>query len=310
MKTAGLNRHIQKSPLLFFVIYLLLSWFTTIKMTNEGFLVQPLSQLIYIDFVAIAFLAVWYLLTKLYVLSQGYAKKIKGSREQPAFLALSRGSLGLYVSLLLTAFLNSARIPSVNETVYKNLTIAVYYSAGLIALYFFYQFGRAGQIFAKYVNKSQAYYAGSFIFGLLLSIICYYAWKRITGVYADNIYNSNQILNYLSAKVVLYTLFLPLLVMWSYGLAGAFGIYLYLRHSGGIIYKRAFEWLSGGAVTLVIVSIFRHISDYVSGSPSQLNLIQDFPRIVVLFSLVIFASFAMFYGVSKLDTFERPPKKT
>lgn len=307
LSNAWAAKNLKNISLVLFLLYLSLSYATSIYFVRETELSLALKRYLSITFIAICFYVVWRLLSSVHKAAYTYANVIRGSKEQPALLALAQGTLGLFISLTITAFINIVRIPAVGESTYKYLTIALFYGSGFMAMYYFYFIGKAGYILTKYVKRQNNYKFVFLLFLGVISVVCALIWQKITNQ-APDVLAVNQILNYLPAHIVLYTLLIPLIFSWAFGLSGAYGFYAFLRHNKGIIYKHAFVSVCVGVVSLVVMSVSRHMTDYLSGTASQATLHDDFLRIIALFGLAIFSILCIHSGLLRLLRIEKVTK--
>jgi hypothetical protein len=298
---------LKKLSLTLFFIYLVSSYSTSLYFVRDTAFTATLARYALITIVALAFYTVWYLLASIYSDAFAYAKTIKGSKEQPAFVALAQGTLGLFISLALTAFINIIRIPPVGNTIYQFLTIALYFGSGIMTMYYFFYIGKAGYILAKYVKRQSAYRNIYFISLAVIGFFCALVWHRITSQ-SFGALGIDHIFKYISTDVLFYTLLVPLIFIWSFGLAGAYGFYAFLHYSRGVIYKHAFVSITAGVVALVVMSVSRHMADYFSGSASQSTLSHDFLRILALFTLAILSMLFISRGLRNLMKIEKVSK--
>ena len=288
------------------IIYATASVFSASQLIKNGYSTDLFHQ--YFDILVIAglFGVVWSNLSEIAQMGHEYAKKIRSSREAPAFGFMSNALLVLMTSLVLTAFLNVFRVPPANF-LYQLLTIVIYYTSGLLAVVYFYFIGKAGKTLANYVKKSKQHRQAIVVIGIILGATCLFAWVVVTksGVALQN---DNHVLSYLPSPFVFVTLYIPLIAGWVYGLSGAYGFYLYQRYTFGSIYRHSMLGITFGIILLVLVSSTRHISDFAIGSASQVSLPEEFPRVLVLFTILISAVMSIRYGVAELVKIEKVTK--
>lgn len=285
------------------VAYILLGVYSSSKILASNTDVNKSVQ--YIDIVLVGLLIglFWHQVLSAAKSCLSYSRVIGGSKESSAFLAISNGMWFLFVSVVLTSFLNLFRVPPTDSALYGVMTTIIYYGAGLFSLVYFTFLGKAGLTFTNYVDKRSQYKYLLVAAYALVSLAALFIWNSSSSVNSTG--NVNHVLNYVPSSIVLFSLFIPLIIAWCLGLSGVLGAVLYQKHVSGTVYKKSMIKLTVGVVALVVVSIARHFSDHLSGSVSYLNLPADFPRIVILLTIALFAAYSVNSGVAKLLKIER-----
>jgi hypothetical protein len=283
--------------------YLVGAWINTNKVATDIGELNSIWQYLFITIVVVFFTVIWLILGDIARASYDYANKIKGSREHAAFSAISKSIILLLVSLILTAFMSVLKVPPVND-LYKILTVSIYYTSALLAVAFFYYIGKAGNVFAKYLDKQKSFMMASLIIAVSFGSLCLLMWLLITRG-GSQTSNPDNLLTYVPENIFLFSIYIPLVIAWAYGLIGAFGIYLYQRYTSGVIYKQSLIWLTAGLILLVVASTARNVTNFIVGLTGQQYLIADFSKIVVIFILGVSALLVIRHGFRLLMKIEK-----
>lgn len=195
-----------------------------------------------------------------------------------------------------------------NDNTYGLITVALYYISGFLSLVIFYEVGKAGYVLAKAVNKIKKQNRFTFALAIIMLAFGVLAWRAIEKP-SSELYGPTHILRYVPDPVVLLTLFVPLLLVWVYTLAGAYGIFLFQKNVKGIVYKKILIRLTVGTVLFVLISMSRHLGDYLAGNTSQVTITANYYRAFLLLILAIIALYNMLLGIRGLLKIESRPSK-
>lgn len=255
--------------------------------------------------VTIPFVAVWYTAFYGYTRLKQYATTIQASSEGNDFKSLSRGIGWLAWALVIPAVLALilSTIGGNNSGFYDASIVITNYIYLYLPLVAYILLANSAQNLTNHV-KLRLFNLSSksliLVFVMLGVIFCYFTFRQLGSSSlsaANNAY-------YLPVWLVLITIVIPYLFSWFVGLLAAYEILLYSRHTRGLLYRHALQFLGSGIAVVIASSIaFQYITS-ITPRTSHLSLNVTLATVYLIQLLSAAGYILIAIGASRLKRIE------
>lgn len=247
----------------------------------------------------LAFVASWKLLE--------YSQSIKDYQDGKAFVLLA---FGMFVLALYLPFRSVTKIllnytAHVHPSFTKASILLITYTNVLIPLVVYIYISRGGhRLFSMVRGKAPSLHIT--ILSLILSVIgAMYCYVIFTSIVKLTPADWLIMVDYaVAAPLLIFTLVIPFLFMWTIGFIATYQIYYYRKNVKGIIYRDSLKLLSFGLTLEIIASI---AAQYITAIASNVRRFPGAIMILIVFAvllLVVFSYVLIVLGVKKLRAFE------
>lgn len=208
--------------------------------------------------VVIPFLFIWLAGSFAVLRFNRYLKYISDSNEAEGFKNIIYGLSLLLVVIIVPQFINlyTTYNPESSE-IQRRVTIVRNYTNIILYLSAFWFILKASRHLAGSIQKVISSYKHKIIpvFMVILSIIYFLLvfLNDYRGVSDDPLIKPTY---YLPDVLIVLTIILPYIVMWTLGIVAIFEIYIFSKHVPGIIYRKAFGSVAYGLGSIIGLSIF------------------------------------------------------
>ncbi len=237
--------------------------------------------------IMVPLMAVFYFALYGFLRFREYADSIVKTKEGKGFSYLANSLMVLAFSLpvtsSITAVLNYIAIS--NPDVLPMATIVKNYIALLFPFITFLLLARGTEELVSSLKTSQSIKHFNGIGVIILS--CFFTWLITTRPMGSG----GEVTYYLPNWLIISTLAVPYLYMWTRGIMAIFNLRLYMQNIKGTVYKHALGYLAKGIVGIVFLSIFIQLVTTLSARLNRLSLT---PILFILYILV--AMYAVGYG--------------
>ena len=253
-----------------------------------------------IDFTIILFLAaIWFAGYYGYAKFQEYSNAIRGNKDGEQIAKLTRGVFFLVIWLPVSSTLSAALVYLATKTpgLLPAVTIINHYINLLFPFVGFVYIGMGARGLSEMVKVRTSYRAANIITIVTIYIGAIYFRLVASTQHRASVYH-------MSIWLILTTLVVPYIYMWSVGLLAAYEIYIYRQKVTGIVYKKSWGLLSLGICWLIVTSIF---FQYLSSLTARLSHLSIYWLLVVIYLLLLVLSLGFVFialGTRKLQKIE------
>jgi len=253
--------------------------------------------------VAIPFSGIWLIAWYGFSHLRSYARRIRNTKEGPAFQSIAQGTKILVFSLPITAvmsaFLNYLAIQDANfepiSTILRN------YVRLLLPFISFMYISRGASMLLKTVKHPRGVQYPRFSTIGLIILSTTFTWLIIN---RPSTVDGLGAAYFMPDWLILSTIAVPYLYMWTRGLYAAYQITMYKKYVKGSVYKFFLSYLSRGFTTIILVSVLMQFILTVSSRILRLNLT---PILLIVYVLVFLSSIGYIYiarGAKRLNSIE------
>lgn len=219
-----------------------------------------------------------------------YAEKVRKTKEGPHFQKLAIGLMIFAFSLPIQSIIGSLfnYVKHSNEglvpiiTLFREYILLVFAFAAV----FMIAKGAEGLFDTLRKSKKKTIPSNYALIGTII-IASVYSWLVAT----ESSRAIAEPAHYLPVWLIILTLAIPYVFVWCIGIRAAWQLHQYQNGVNGIIYRRAFDYLSKGVGVIIALSIFLQLITTLS---EQLNRLSLAPLLLVIYFLV--ALYAVGYG--------------
>ncbi len=219
-----------------------------------------------------------------------YADKVRKTKEGPHFQKLAVGLMILAFSLPIQSIIgslfnyvkhgNEGLVPVV--TVFREYTLLIFAFAAV----FMIAKGAEGLFETLRKSKKKTIPSNYALIGTII-IASVYTWL----ITAESSTAVAEPAHYLPDWLIVLTLAIPYVFVWCIGIRAALQLHHYQNGIKGVIYKRAFDYLSRGVGVIIFISIFLQ---FITTLTEHLNRLSLAPLLLVFYFLV--ALYGVGYG--------------
>jgi len=279
-RTAQLTtRALQRAIFLAFIYIALIFLLPASKATMRAYHLSTLEYRAILFTVMLPSLVAWLAAFIGYAKLRQYVYSIRMTPEGTYFGKLATGCAWLAWSLPLPAILSLILSATANKwpAFYPSSIIASNYVNLLLPLIAFSIIGAAsrGLISRAELKFSLASVRTIMLLFLAAGVLyCYLTFQRFDLTSLSSTHNPY----FLPIWLMVLSVIIPYLYAWFVGLLAAYEITLFSKHTKGILYRRALEWLVAGLVTIIASSI---ALQYLNGiQPRVGHLIINYPLVL------------------------------
>jgi hypothetical protein len=254
--------------------------------------------------IIIPVLIIWLVAIRGAVSFKHYATLIKGGTESKGIARIASGLMWVVASLVVSSLLSAVNQHFTGAPSYGTLVIIRDHITpifSLIAFILIYQ----GSHRLRDVAQFSTWTRGTF---LMLGIYCIFAFLFVLEFSSSQLSTGSganrTAAAFLPQGVLLFTLILPYLVGWFFGILATINIVKYTKRVKGTIYKRALRWLTRGLWTVIAFSIAMQILTFVARYLTGLSLGK---QLLIVYLLLVFYGLGFFFvraGAKKLSNIE------
>lgn len=240
--------------------------------------------------VAIPYILIWFIALTGYVRFRAYATAIRRSKEGPAFHWISHGLFGLTIWLPFSAIVgnlashiyNTHPSAAAGTVRFKNYIILLLLLVTFTALY------EGAKRLGALVKPSPYSTWQSLWFTFFVTLISLYAVFSLHDPARHSPTAAVPIASYyLPDWLIVSTILLPRVIMWTLGFLAVQYIYVYWKASKGVIYKNSLQYVGAGLGFVIVSSMLLH---YLQSLPTQLNNLTLGPILLLLYGLLVWLS--------------------
>lgn len=238
------------------LIYVITSLFSPISPSAATYHLAPTTIHLLILSIVLPLVAVWFIALYGAVRFKAYTDLIKHSPDGRALSWLSDGLLVLVVSLVVPSIIGAFRryvpdaIPAI--TVTTNYATII-----LLAVAFWFIYKGSRKLLPLVAANKRPGMTSRIIITLIVAILgVIYVTALLHNSYRSTSVDPGRINSYfLPDWLILSTICISYLTIWTFGLHAAVNIRAYLRGIGGTVYKQALWALVWGLVSVIVFSI-------------------------------------------------------
>lgn len=216
--------------------------------------------------VVLPYILIWSIAVFAYTRFKDYALRIKDSPESKGLSKIADGLLALAIWMPASSIV--ANITTYIFRLHPNMTnemiiISNYFN--LILVFFAIFLIHRGSMLLINASSKPVELGGNGRNVLLVFYIFFgtlYVYTTLTNPARTNPSAETPLAAYYLPDLLLgLTIIVPYLIMWYLGITAAYNIYVYRKHSKGVLYRQSLRWLALGlGVTIISLMILRYLS--------------------------------------------------
>ncbi len=208
--------------------------------------------------VAIPLLIIWGIILYSILKVKTYADSVKGTSEEGWFKGIVGGLTMLFIGLILPSFISflSSYNPG-SEIMRADVKIVTTYVTVITTLLAFWFLVQSSKGFLTLINTKTSQLGAVVI---LIFIIIVYSYAVFNNPYRT--ISTDAAIRptyYLSDTLILLTVMLPYIVAWFLGIVAMINFRTFSKNAPGLIYRKAFSFVSVGIVFIVGISIITQL---------------------------------------------------